>query len=84
VYPIRPGEEVHIFLRFREWFGKYMIHCHNLGHEDNFMLVRWDVGTETSLVTSPVDSLGNPNPEAQPNPDPPILSRLYNKKGVLA
>jgi FtsP/CotA-like multicopper oxidase with cupredoxin domain len=84
VYPIRPGEEVHIFLRFREWFGKYMIHCHNLGHEDNFMLVRWDVGTETSLVTSPVDSAGNPNPEAQPNPDPPILTRLYNSKGVLA
>jgi FtsP/CotA-like multicopper oxidase with cupredoxin domain len=84
VYPIRPGEEVHIFLRFREWFGKYMIHCHNLGHEDNFMLVRWDVGTQTSLVTSPVDSAGNPNPEAQPNPDPPILTRLYNSKGVLA
>jgi FtsP/CotA-like multicopper oxidase with cupredoxin domain len=84
VYPIRPGEEVHIFLRFREWFGKYMIHCHNLGHEDNFMLVRWDVGTQTSLVTSPVDSLGNPNPGAQPNPDPPILSKLYNSKGVLA
>jgi len=83
VYPIRPGEEVHIFLRFREWFGKYMIHCHNLGHEDNFMLVRWDVGTQTSLVTSPVDSAGNPNPLAQPNPDPPILSKLYNSKGVV-
>lgn len=84
VYPIRPGEEVHIFLRFREWFGKYMIHCHNLGHEDNFMLVRWDVGTETSLVTSPVDSLGNPNPGAQPNPNPPVLSDLFTRKGALA
>jgi hypothetical protein len=51
----------------------------------NFMLVRWDVGTQTSLVTSPVDSAGNPNPEAQPNPDPPILSELFTKKkGVLA
>jgi FtsP/CotA-like multicopper oxidase with cupredoxin domain len=84
VYPIRPGEEVHIFLRFREWFGKYMIHCHNLGHEDNFMLVRWDVGTQTSLVTSPVDSLGNPNPLAQPNPNPPVLSDLFTRKGALA
>ena len=84
VYPIRPGEEVHIFLRFREWFGKYMIHCHNLGHEDNFMLVRWDVGTQTSLVTSPVDSAGNPNPGAQPNPNPPVLSELFTRKGELA
>jgi FtsP/CotA-like multicopper oxidase with cupredoxin domain len=92
VYPIRPGEEVHVFLRFREWFGKYMIHCHNLGHEDNFMLVRWDVGTTTSLVTSPVDSNGNANPEAQPNPNPPILThdldhprfKAPKKKGVNA
>lgn len=86
VYPISGGEEVHIFLRFREWFGKYMIHCHNLGHEDNFMLVRWDVGTTTSLVTSPLNSDGSPNTGpgpgdpadpnhgAQPNPNPPILT----------
>ncbi len=89
VYPLNGGDEVHIFLRFREWFGKYMIHCHNLGHEDNFMLVRWDVGTTTSLVTSPFkDPAGtipntpgagpgdpaDPDHGAQPNPNPPILT----------
>lgn len=40
-YPIRLGEEVLIFLCFREWFGKYMIHCHNLVYEDHAMMLLW-------------------------------------------
>jgi FtsP/CotA-like multicopper oxidase with cupredoxin domain len=108
VYPLNGGDEVHIFLRFREWFNRYMIHCHNLGHEDNFMLVRWDVGTATSLVTSPFkDPAGtipntpgagpgdpaDPDHGAQPNPNPPILTkddrrlrkgRKTNTEGELA
>ena len=41
-----PGDnEIELFMRFRDFTGKYMIHCHNMNHEDNFMLVRWDVGT---------------------------------------
>jgi FtsP/CotA-like multicopper oxidase with cupredoxin domain len=64
VYPVQTGgEKVLIFLRFRDFMGKYMIHCHNMGHEDNFMLVRWDIGTTTDFTTSGI-----------PNPDPPILS----------
>jgi hypothetical protein len=62
VYPILPNDEVLIFLQFRDWMGKYMMHCHNLGHEDNLMLVRWDVTTGPSTtVTSPVYSDGTPN-----------------------
>jgi FtsP/CotA-like multicopper oxidase with cupredoxin domain len=86
VYPIVPGDEVLIFLQFRDWFGKYMIHCHNLGHEDNLMLTRWDVTTgPSSTVTSPTYSdgtpntgNGEPNAGAQPNLTPAItlLSQL--------
>jgi len=86
VYPIVPGDEVLIFLQFRDWFGKYMIHCHNLGHEDNLMLTRWDVTTgPSSTVTSPTYSdgtpntgNGEPNSGAQPNLTPAItlLSQL--------
>jgi FtsP/CotA-like multicopper oxidase with cupredoxin domain len=70
VYPIRAnsatipgGEKVLLFMRFRNFSGKYMIHCHNMNHEDAFMLTRWDVGDVTDFNTS-----------GQPNPDPPILS----------
>jgi FtsP/CotA-like multicopper oxidase with cupredoxin domain len=86
VYPIVPGDEVLIFLQFRDWFGKYMIHCHNLGHEDNLMLTRWDVTTgPSSTVTSPTYSdgtpntgNGEPNAGAQPNITPALtlLSQL--------
>jgi FtsP/CotA-like multicopper oxidase with cupredoxin domain len=43
VYVLAPGEEVRVFIRFREFTGKYMMHCHNLTHEDHAMMVRFDV-----------------------------------------
>ncbi|HEV3317475.1 MAG TPA: multicopper oxidase domain-containing protein [Candidatus Angelobacter sp.] len=38
-----PQNEVKLFLQFRDFKGKYLIHCHNMNHEDNFMMVRWDI-----------------------------------------
>jgi FtsP/CotA-like multicopper oxidase with cupredoxin domain len=43
VIVLAPGEEVQVFIRFREFVGKYMMHCHNLTHEDHAMMVRFDV-----------------------------------------
>jgi FtsP/CotA-like multicopper oxidase with cupredoxin domain len=43
VYLLKPGDEVRVFLRFRDFLGKYMMHCHNLVHEDHAMMVRWDI-----------------------------------------
>jgi len=43
VVSIGPGEEVKIFIRFRDYTGKYMMHCHNSIHEDHAMMVRFDV-----------------------------------------
>jgi FtsP/CotA-like multicopper oxidase with cupredoxin domain len=43
VYVLEPGEEVRLFIRFREFLGKYMMHCHNLTHEDHAMMIRWDI-----------------------------------------
>jgi len=37
------GKEVEIALRFREFAGSYMEHCHNTQHEDHSMLLRWDI-----------------------------------------
>jgi FtsP/CotA-like multicopper oxidase with cupredoxin domain len=38
-----PDEEVQIFLRFRDFLGKYPMHCHNAIHEDHSMMMRYDV-----------------------------------------
>ena len=43
VYVLEPGEEVRVFIRFRDFLGKYMMHCHNLVHEDHAMMIRWDI-----------------------------------------
>jgi FtsP/CotA-like multicopper oxidase with cupredoxin domain len=38
-----PGERAVVFLRFRDFVGKYVMHCHNTVHEDHAMMVRWDI-----------------------------------------
>lgn len=43
VLSLAPKEEVQIFLRFRDFYGKYPIHCHNVIHEDHEMMLRFDV-----------------------------------------
>jgi FtsP/CotA-like multicopper oxidase with cupredoxin domain len=43
VFSVRGEEEVRVFLRFRDYVGKYVMHCHNLIHEDHAMMVRWDI-----------------------------------------
>jgi hypothetical protein len=35
--------DVEMAIRFREFAGTYMEHCHNTQHEDNSMLLRWDI-----------------------------------------
>ena len=43
VFVLAPGEEVRILVCFRDFVGKYAMHCHNTIHEDHHMMVRFDV-----------------------------------------
>ena len=47
VYRIGDGpdtsRELEFSIRFREFAGTYMEHCHNTQHEDTAMLLRWDI-----------------------------------------
>ena len=43
VIALAPNEEVKIFMRFRDMTGPYVMHCHNVVHEDHAMMVRWDI-----------------------------------------
>jgi FtsP/CotA-like multicopper oxidase with cupredoxin domain len=38
VIAMAPGEEVEIVRRFRTFTGSYVVHCHNLAHEDHSMM----------------------------------------------
>jgi FtsP/CotA-like multicopper oxidase with cupredoxin domain len=43
VYRLRDNGSVTIKMQFRDWGGMFMEHCHNTMHEDNAMLLRWDL-----------------------------------------
>jgi FtsP/CotA-like multicopper oxidase with cupredoxin domain len=43
VYRLRPGGSVTLTMQFRDWQGMFMEHCHNTVHEDNAMLLRWEI-----------------------------------------
>jgi hypothetical protein len=60
VYRVGPeddgGNRVEMAIRFREFAGTYMEHCHNTQHEDHSMLLRWDIEHpgQTQLMPAPI------------------------------
>jgi len=62
VYRLRPGGSVTITMQFRDFAGTYMEHCHNTVHEDNSMLLRWDVNPDGETVLT---ALQTPIPTPQ-------------------
>ena len=43
VFVLNPEETVRVLVCFRDFVGKYVIHCHNTIHEDHHMMARFDV-----------------------------------------
>lgn len=60
VYRLGPredsGQVVEFAIRFREFAGTFMEHCHNTQHEDHAMLLRWDIEHpgQTKLMPAPI------------------------------
>jgi spore coat protein A, manganese oxidase len=52
------GESVRVIAKFGPNVGRYMMHCHNLVHEDHDMMVQYEVGT------------GGPDPITADRPKP--------------
>ena len=51
-----PNETVRVIMKF-EAFGRYMVHCHNLIHEDHDMMAQFAVVRDPSLpVTDPMNN----------------------------
>ena len=47
------SNDIELAIRFREFAGTYMEHCHNTQHEDHAMLMRWDSTKPGALVMIP-------------------------------
>src|SRR4051812_7684623 len=57
------GETVRVLMRFGPQVGRYMMHCHNLVHEDHDMMVQFEVGDGGH------DPIERDRPKHQPAPD---------------
>ncbi len=53
VVRVLPRQQVTLFFRFRDWFGRYPMHCHNVVHEDHAMMLRWDIVTNGDTNQNP-------------------------------
>lgn len=53
VTQLHPNERVQLFFRFRDWLGKYPIHCHNVVHEDHAMMALWHVLPQGDNINVP-------------------------------
>jgi len=53
VATLRGSEDVEAYFRFRDWLGKYPMHCHNVVHEDHAMMVRFDLVDRNARRTEP-------------------------------
>jgi spore coat protein A len=57
------GETVRVLMRFGPQVGRYMMHCHNLVHEDHDMMVQFEVGDGGH------DPIEQDRPKRQPAPE---------------
>jgi len=51
-------DSVEVAIRFREFAGTFMEHCHNTQHEDKAMLMRWDVLNPLKPIVLPTPVSG--------------------------
>ena len=65
VWRLHRDGSVTVFLQFREFTGMFVEHCHNTTHEDNSMLLRWDLNGELRPLPSPI-----PRPQGVTFEDP--------------
>jgi FtsP/CotA-like multicopper oxidase with cupredoxin domain len=54
VYRLRPGGSITITMQFRDFGGMFMEHCHNTVHEDNAMLMRWEIDNNGAPFLRPL------------------------------
>ncbi len=50
---LRQNERIELFFKFRDWTGRYPLHCHNTVHEDHAMMLRWDIEPQGDTNRTP-------------------------------
>src|SRR3989442_7261851 len=50
---LRQNERIELFFRFRDWTGRYPLHCHNTVHEDHAMMLHWEIQPQGDTNRTP-------------------------------
>ncbi len=50
---LHQNERIELFFRFRDWTGRYPLHCHNTVHEDHAMMLRWEIQPQGDTNRTP-------------------------------
>jgi FtsP/CotA-like multicopper oxidase with cupredoxin domain len=53
VMRLEHNSQIEVLFRFRDFLGRYPMHCHNTIHEDHAMMLRWDIDTVGDTKTNP-------------------------------
>jgi FtsP/CotA-like multicopper oxidase with cupredoxin domain len=69
VYRLHAGGTVVLKMQFRDWGGMFMEHCHNTMHEDNAMLLRWDLDSGTPFLSPLPTPISKPTGVTFETPD---------------
>jgi len=46
---VNPNETVQVLVKFTDYSGRYLLHCHNLEHEDDGMMLNIEIDQPTSV-----------------------------------
>lgn len=70
---IGEGETVRVLMKFGPQKGKYMMHCHNLVHEDHDMMTQFEVGSggDDPITAAPAKPISQAGPLWEETPKPP-------------
>ena len=69
VYRLRDNGSVTLKMQFRDWGGMFMEHCHNTMHEDNAMLLRWDLDSGKPFLSPLPTPISKPTGVTFETPD---------------
>jgi FtsP/CotA-like multicopper oxidase with cupredoxin domain len=68
---IGENETVRLLMKFGPHKGKYMVHCHNLPHEDHDMMHQFSVGLPTTTVNGQISTTDEYDPNHPIEADKP-------------
>ncbi|MGB3633111.1 MAG: multicopper oxidase domain-containing protein, partial [Rubrobacteraceae bacterium] len=76
------NEKVRVLMKFGPHKGRYMVHCHNLVHEDHDMMHQFEVGTggDDPITSDPAKPISQAGPLFNTAPTIAILRPRPNSK----